>query len=58
MEKRTLPCAIYTLSPDGIHAVTTDFDRINNLRRGYGLSFEADKNQIGFTQDLKIDLQI
>jgi len=44
MAKRTLPFAIYALSPDGVHAVTTDFDRINNLRRGYGYSGIPDPN--------------
>ena len=44
MEKRTLPFAIYALSPDGVHAVTTDFDRINNLRRGYGYAGIPDPN--------------
>ena len=44
MEKRTLPFAIYALSPDGIHAVTTDFERINNLRRGYGYAGIPDPN--------------
>ena len=43
-EKRTLPFAIYTLSPDGIHAVTTDFERINHLRRGYGYAGIPDPN--------------
>jgi hypothetical protein len=45
MEKRTLPFAIYALSPDGIHAVTTDFERINNLRRGYGYAGIPDPNE-------------
>lgn len=44
MEKRTLPFAIYALSPDGMHAVTTDFERINNLRRGYGYAGIPDPN--------------
>ncbi len=43
-EKRTLPFAIYALSPDGIHAITTDFERINNLRRGYGYAGILDPN--------------
>jgi len=34
--KRTLPCPIYTLSPDGKTAVAADFRRINDVRPGYG----------------------
>jgi hypothetical protein len=34
--KRTLPWAIYTLSPDGRTAIGTDFRRINHMRPGYG----------------------
>lgn len=33
---RTLPKAIYTLSPDGKFAVGTEFNRIQNMRPGYG----------------------
>lgn len=51
MEKRTLPFAIYALSPDGIHAVTTDFERINNLRRGYGYAGIPDPNEEVFAPD-------
>ncbi len=40
--KRTLPRAIYSLSPAGKFAVTTDFRRINDLRPGYGYSGIAD----------------
>lgn len=40
--KRTLPRAIYSLSPAGKYAVTTDFRRINDLRPGYGYSGLAD----------------
>ena len=35
-EMRTLPKAIYALSPDGTFAVGTEFSRINSLRPGYG----------------------
>lgn len=35
-ETRTLPKAIYALSPDGKTAVGTEFSRINALRPGYG----------------------
>jgi hypothetical protein len=34
--QRTLPDAIYALSPDGEWAVGTSFSRIQNLRPGYG----------------------
>ena len=34
--KRTLPRAVYALSPDGSWAVGTEFNRIQNLRPGYG----------------------
>jgi len=33
---RTMPKAIYTLSPDGKYAVGTEFNRIQNMRPGYG----------------------
>lgn len=33
---RTLPRAIYTLSPDGKYAITADFARIQRMRPGYG----------------------
>ena len=33
---RTLPKPIYALSPDGTFAVGTDFNRIQNMRPGYG----------------------
>lgn len=34
--KRTLPMAIYAVSPDAKWAVTTDFSRLNDTRPGYG----------------------
>ncbi len=33
---KTLPRAIYTLSPDGKFAMCADFSRIDNMRLGYG----------------------
>lgn len=33
---RTLPSAIYALSPDGKYAITADFARIQRMRPGYG----------------------
>jgi hypothetical protein len=35
-EKRTVPWAIYSVSPDGKTAVTTDFRRLHDSRPGYG----------------------
>jgi len=35
-EEKIIDKAIYALSPDGIHAVGTDFSRIQNYRKGYG----------------------
>ena len=35
-KQRTLPKAIYALSPDGTYAVGTEFNRIQNMRPGYG----------------------
>lgn len=35
-EKRTIPCPIYALSPDGKWAVTVDYSRVNDVRPGYG----------------------
>jgi hypothetical protein len=44
-EQRTLPFPIYTLSPDGKTALSVDFERINDLRPGYGYSGSADQNK-------------
>ena len=44
-EKRTLPQAIYTLSPDGKTAIVADFRRINHMRPGYGYAGIPDLNQ-------------
>ena len=50
-EKRTLPFPIYTLSPDGKTAMSLDFDRVNNLRRGYGYAGIADPNEDDIAPD-------
>ncbi|MBK6283744.1 MAG: hypothetical protein IPF54_14805 [Draconibacterium sp.] len=42
---KILPFAIYALSPDGIHAVTTDFERIQDTRPGYGYAGIEDPNK-------------
>ena len=44
-EKRTLPAAVYALSPDGKWAVTTDFNRLNDTRPGYGYAGLPDPNK-------------
>lgn len=35
-KQRTLPHAVYALSPDGQHAISADFRRLNDVRPGYG----------------------
>lgn len=35
-KQRTLPQAVYALSPDGKYAIGTAFNRIQNMRPGYG----------------------
>ncbi|MGD9329029.1 MAG: hypothetical protein PVH48_08705 [Cyclobacteriaceae bacterium] len=35
-ERKILPFPIYTLSPDGRTALSVDFERINDMRPGYG----------------------
>lgn len=44
-EVRTLPRAVYALSPDGKWAVTADFARIQALRPGYGYQGVADPHR-------------
>jgi hypothetical protein len=41
-EKRTIPWPIYSLSPDGKWAVTTDYRRVNDTRPGYGYAGISD----------------
>ena len=41
-KKRTLPCPIYTISPNGRTAVAPDFRRINDMRPGYGYAGLSD----------------
>lgn len=41
-ERRTLPHAVYAVSPDGKSAVTADFRRIQDVRPGYGYPGLAD----------------
>ena len=35
-QRRTLPHAVFTLSPDGVSALTIDFHRLEDMRPGYG----------------------
>ncbi len=44
-EQKTLPFPIYTLSPDGETALSVDFERINDLRPGYGYAGIPDPNR-------------
>ena len=41
-QRRTIPHAIYSVSPDGKSAVSADFRRINDVRPGYGYAGLAD----------------
>jgi hypothetical protein len=43
-KKRTLPHAVYALSPDGRWAIATDFRRLNDTRPGYGYTGLPDPN--------------
>lgn len=43
-KKRTIPSAIYTISPDGKWGITCDFRRLNDVRPGYGYAGVADPN--------------
>lgn len=44
-DQRTLPFPIYTLSPNGKTALSVDFERINDLRPGYGYAGIPDPNR-------------
>ena len=50
-KEKILPFAIYALSPNGKHAVTTDFERIQNTRKGYGYAGIADPNHDNLAPD-------
>ena len=57
---RTIPFAVYALSPDGAWAVSTDFRRLNDTRTGYGYVGIPDPNAEALAPDdegiWKIDL--
>lgn len=44
-EQKTLPFPVYTMSPNGRIALSVDFERINDLRRGYGYAGVPDPNK-------------
>ncbi|MDH4478179.1 MAG: hypothetical protein QE274_17010 [Verrucomicrobiaceae bacterium] len=44
-KKRTLPRALYALSPDGKWGISTDFRRLNDTRPGYGYTGVPDPNK-------------
>ncbi|MFC1508674.1 hypothetical protein ACFL60_03190 [Candidatus Omnitrophota bacterium] len=44
-KKRTIPYPVYTVSPDGRIAMSTDFRRINDMRPGYGYAGLPDPNR-------------
>ncbi len=44
-KEKILPFPIYALSPDGSHAITTDFNRIEDTRPGYGYAGIPDPNR-------------
>ena len=44
-EKRTIPSPVYTVSPDGKFALTLDFERVQDVRAGYGYAGIADRNR-------------
>lgn len=43
--ERTLSAAVYTIAPDGRHAIGADFRRINDMRPGYGYAGLPDPNR-------------
>ncbi|MFN7933442.1 MAG: hypothetical protein U0R19_08955 [Bryobacteraceae bacterium] len=44
-KRRTIPSAIYTLSPDAKWGITCDFRRLNDCRPGYGYAGIPDPNK-------------
>ena len=48
-KQHTIPHAIYALSPDGRHAVSADFRRLNDVRPGYGYAGIPDPNRDEWT---------
>jgi hypothetical protein len=60
-EMRTIPRAIYALSPDGRTAIAADFRRLGDTRPGYGYNGIPDPNKDGLAPNdsgiWKIDLE-
>jgi len=60
-KRRTLPCPVYTVSPDGRWGLAPDFRRLNDVRPGYGYAGIPDPNKDAATPDdcgiWKIDMQ-
>ncbi len=60
-ERRTIPFPIYSVSPDGTWAVSTDFSRIQDVRPGYGYAGIPDPHaeELSPTDSgiLRVDLQ-
>jgi hypothetical protein len=50
-DRRTIPSAIYAVSPDASWAVSCDFRRLNDCRPGYGYAGIADPNSGNMTPD-------
>lgn len=44
-KQRTIPSPVFTLSPDGKFALSLDFERIQDVRAGYGYAGAADRNR-------------
>ena len=44
-KKRTIPYPIFTVSPDGKYALSHDFERVQDVRAGYGYPGVTDRNK-------------
>ncbi len=59
-KRRTIPHAVYTVSPDGRWGVAPDFRRVNDMRPGYGYAGLPDPNRETLAPDdsgiVRIDL--
>jgi len=45
LKKRTIKSPVYTVSPDGTFALSLDFERVQDVRAGYGYAGVPDKNK-------------
>ena len=61
MKTRTIPSAIYTVSPDGRIAMTLDFERVQDMRPGYGYAGLSDPHADDLAPDdagiYRVDLE-